>query len=284
MPTWVTKETSLGTFVAAPDGTAKGLPYQQWCYLVRTKPPRAAIEGLVQYIRSAPCIASVTLSSKIDEQAYYVSMTVTSVGGDRMRLIYSPIAGLKRSTNAVVGGSGNGTSRPLTGQAPTTMAASGDDGGSHEWASVIERLLGANKAIWFYGTGGPSLSLGAGTVASRLPLATEAILSSRPKAQKIEILRKLGFFPRTDKFIDGFLASEQLAVRLKGLAKEYSVEPMTMEQLEESGLDEANGVPAKPLNHPSSRPQEMSSGSLKERGGGKWVNGDDNHFFGQLRP
>ncbi len=90
MPAWVTKETPLGKFVAAPDGTAKGLPYQKWRYLVKMKPPREAVEELVRYLKSAPCVAEVKVDTPITDSEYYVSIIVTSVRGDSMRMIFTP--------------------------------------------------------------------------------------------------------------------------------------------------------------------------------------------------
>lgn len=90
MPAWVTKETSLGNFVAAPDGTAKGLPYQKWRYLVKTKPPREAVEELVRYLKSAPCVAEVKLAAPIEGSKYYAAIEVTSVRGDFMPMIFTP--------------------------------------------------------------------------------------------------------------------------------------------------------------------------------------------------
>jgi hypothetical protein len=239
VPGWITENTTLGELVTAEDGSARGLVYKKWYYLVRTHPPKKAVTELVKYVEALPCISKVKLGTR-GENEYYADLLVTSKKGKLLVMMFSSPP-RKAKTGRIKG------------VAPTTQAKASssteplpkeDLDRLHRSKRQIVRLLNANNAVLIYGPRGPTNSFGQELVARRFSLIIETMRSGKSREEKKRILIAMGIHPATDEFMANFQPSVQLEKRLASLIRKLGVKPYTVEDADKISKIFSGKMPA----------------------------------------
>lgn len=223
VPDWVKPDTTLKRLISDDQGRPVGLPFQKWRYLTLAHPPQRAIKEMVAYLKDLPCIADAIRNSSITDE-YYLVVIVRPKHGKQMALIFTPPEKEPRSSNQA---------SPSTRQTSTSPSSQPFDKQAdlEKMRNMIGGLLATNSAVFFFGESGPSITFGEELAARRLPLALSVLRSGRPRERRIEILKALGIYPKTERFVDGFKPSDQLKKRMQDLGKRTGIRPMTLEEI-----------------------------------------------------
>ncbi len=219
VPDWVNADTTLGELAADEEGRPLGLVFRKWAFLARTRPPREAAEAIIEYLESLPCVSEVQRSSPIEDK-YWVSVSLTSHEGETLALWFLPPAE-----------KGTPKEYPATPTTHTTTApASPEMRQLFSARDHFVRLLSRNCALFFCNHA-QSLTKGETNVARNLPAAVSVVQSDMTLEEKEELIRKLGIYPATREFIDGFRPSKELTERLEELEARTGIAPATIEEV-----------------------------------------------------
>ena len=246
LPTWVTKDTHVPDLVEADDGS-DGIILQKWRYLCRSHPPEAAIEELLKYVRSLPCVASAEVDT-VTAHEYHAWIRMNPKKGVRIGVELQPPPELRGREPIVPASTATTTSGAI---AVATQPGEQNDNLELNRAEIL-RLLAANNAVFRFSEEGSSIMWGQFLVAQRFPIMLSQLRSDGPRDEKIGLLKDLGINLDPDVVVDGFKPSDQLDRRVNELVQSTGVKPWTLKDVkaEKERIDR--------LLHPTSGPTSRS--------------------------
>jgi hypothetical protein len=218
-PAWVSSDTSLEDIMSRSNGK-RSIVYDKWDYLRQKYPPREAIEEMLEYLRSLPCIAAAETEMPVPDDSYFI-VKITHGDGAVRRHVF-PVRGWWLSTECSDSGG------PTTGEVKYTK----DD--VYGVKSIIAHRLLHNGGVFFFRER-LSMLWGEESVGKRMPAIMALVTSECSRQDKIDTLRRLGVAVSTEQFLDGFVATQGLTERINRNNQVNDIVPLT--------LDEARSIP-----------------------------------------